>query len=198
MTLNRYNRRTMIPFEPIFISTPRLSLRFLNEADLTAIYDIFSNHEVMRYGSYPAWTDRSQAQEWLIRVQEDYDTGTALQLGLERKADSSLVGTCSLFHFHAVSRRAEIGYALGRSYWRTGYMHEALQALLHHAFHTLDLNRLEADIDPRNLASARALKRLGFQKEGHLRDRWIVNGEVSDTAYYGLLRSEWQPLFNTD
>ena len=71
-------------------------------------------------------------------------------------------------------------------------MHQALQALLRYAFQTLDLNRLEADIDPRNVASSRTLERLGFQKEGHLRERWIVNDEISDTWLYGLLRREWQ------
>ena len=74
-------------------------------------------------------------------------------------------------------------------------MHQALQALLQYAFETLNLNRLEADIDPRNQASARTLERLGFQKEGHLRERWIVNDEISDTDLYGLLRREWQARF---
>ena len=111
----------------------------------------------------------------LIDTDEGYRSRNALQLGIERRADHTLVGTCSLFHFHVASRRAEIGYALGRPYWGAGYMLEALQALLHYAFQTLDLNRLEADIDPRNPASARTLERLGFQKEGYLRERWIVN-----------------------
>ena len=57
-------------------------------------------------------------------------------------------------------------------------MHQTLQALLQYAFETLNLNRLEADIDPRNQASAKTLERLGFQKEGHLREQWIVNDEV--------------------
>jgi len=182
----------MPPFESITIPTPRLTLRFLNEADLPAIYAIFSHPEVMRYWSYPPWTDRSQAQQWLIDIQEGYRTGNALQLGIERRADQALVGTCTLFQFHVANRRAEIGYALGRPYWKLGYMHETLQALLRYAFQTLDLNRLEVDIDPRNHASANVLDRLGFQKEGHLRERWIVNGEVSDTWLYGLLRREWQ------
>ncbi len=182
----------MKPFEPITLSTPRLTLRFLNEADITAAYEIFSHPEVMRYWSYPAWTERSQAQEWLINVQEGYRTGNALQLGVERNADHILIGTCTLYQFHVASRRAEIGYALGRPYWGSGYMHEALQMLLRYAFETLNLNRLEADIDPRNLASASVLERLGFVKEGLLRERWIVNEEVSDTALYGLLRREWQ------
>ena len=182
----------MTPFEPIGISAGTLTLRFLGKADLPAAYDIFSHSEVMRYWSYPPWTDRSQAEQWLRHVQEGYRTGDALQLGIERNADHILVGTCTLFQFHSASRRAEIGYALGRPYWGSGYMNQALQAFLRYGFQTLDLNRLEADIDPRNLASARTLERLGFQKEGHLRERWIVNDEISDTWLYGLLRREWQ------
>jgi len=181
----------MTSLTSMLLSTERLTLRFLTEADLPAIYDIFSQPEVMRYWSYPPWTDRSQAQQWLIHVEEGYRTGEAFQFGIERRADRVLVGTCTLFQFHIASRRAEIGYALGRPYWGSGYMHEALQALVRHAFQTLDLNRLEADIDPRNLASARTLEGLGFQKEGHLRERWIVNDEISDTDLYGLLRRDW-------
>ena len=70
-------------------------------------------------------------------------------------------------------------------------MHEALMTLVDWAFSELKLNRLEADIDPRNLASARSLERLGFEREGLLRERWIVGDEVSDSALYGLLLSRW-------
>jgi [ribosomal protein S5]-alanine N-acetyltransferase len=80
---------------------------------------------------------------------------------------------------------------LNREYWGLGYMNEALTALINYSFGVLNLNRLEADVDPRNKASANTLLKLGFLKEGFLRERWIVNGEVSDTDLYGLLRSEW-------
>jgi RimJ/RimL family protein N-acetyltransferase len=187
----------MSSLAPIVLSTERLTLRFLSEEDLPAAYDIFSHPEVMRYWSCPPWTDRSQAQQWLVNIQEGYRTRSAFQLGIERRTDQILMGTCTLFQFHEVSRRAEIGYALGRPYWGSGYMHEALGALLHYAFQTLDLNRIEADIDPRNRASARTLEWLGFQKEGHLRERWIVNDEISDTDLYGLLRRDWQEVSTT-
>ena len=181
----------IIPFEPFVLTTKRLILRFLSEADILVLYDIYSHPEVMRYWSWPPWTDSSQAQRMLLDAQEGYSTRSALQLGIERCDDHVLVGTITIFHFYGPSRRAEIGYILGRSYWGSGYMHEALRAVLDYAFHVLNLNRLEADIDPRNRASARTLERLGFQKEGHLRERWIVNDEVSDTWLYGLLRREW-------
>jgi len=77
-----------------------------------------------------------------------------------------------------------------------GLMHEALTALIGYGFGALDLNRIEADIDPRNTSSAKSLERLGFVKEGHLRERWIVDGEVSDTSLYGLLRADWRARAN--
>ena len=182
----------MIPFEPFTLHTPRLTLRFLRQADGPALFAMFSHPEVARYMSEPAWTAPSQADQYLISAQEGYRTGEVLQLGIERQADQALVGVADLFHLHPTSRRGEIGYALGRPYWGKGYMHEALQALVRYAFETLDLNRLEADIDPRNSASAKSLERLGFRKEGHMPERWIVGDEVSDTDWYGLLRGEWR------
>lgn len=182
---------TMPAFEPFTLKTPRLALCFMEEAHLDGLYRIFSHPEVMRYWAWPAWERPEQAIEMLAGVQEGYRSGEALRLAVELRAERTLIGTVSLFHFHTPSRRAELGYALGRPYWGAGYMHEALQALLQYAFESLELNRLEADIDPLNLASARVLERLGFQLEGRLRERWIVNGETSDTWLYGLLRREW-------
>ena len=136
-------------------------------------------------------TDTAEARKYLERIRAIYLAGGALQVDIERNDDKVIVGTCTLFAFHTASRRAEIGYALGQPYWYQGYMHEALQTLLGYAFEILDLNRLEADIDPRNAASAQTLERLGFQHVCTLRERWIMSNEVSDTAWHDLLRREW-------
>ena len=71
-------------------------------------------------------------------------------------------------------------------------MQEALKALLAYAFDELAMRRIEADVDPRNMASIRTVERLGFQREGYLRERWQVNGEIQDTLFYGLLRPDWE------
>jgi [ribosomal protein S5]-alanine N-acetyltransferase len=70
-------------------------------------------------------------------------------------------------------------------------MQEALVAFIGHGFAELGLNRIEADTDPRNERSMRLLERLHFVQEGHFRERWIVDGEVSDSALFGLLRRDW-------
>jgi RimJ/RimL family protein N-acetyltransferase len=173
------------------LEAERVVLRPLNFADASALFGFFSDRDVTRYWSRPPMTHLGQARTLLRDIRAGYRTGENVQLGIERRRDRALIGTCTLFHFHPQSRRAEIGYALGRQYWGDGFMHESLQRLLVYAFDELQLHRVEADIDPRNAASARTLTRLGFVKEGLLRERWIVAGFISDSEVYGLLRREW-------
>jgi [ribosomal protein S5]-alanine N-acetyltransferase len=184
----------MPSFSHLTLRTTRLLLRPLVDADAPALFAIFSDPAVMRYWSSPPWTLLSQAQEYVARDVEAMARGEFLRLGVIRRDNEMLIGTCSLFNIVEQCRRVEVGYGLAREAWGRGFMNEALRALLEYAFTTLDVNRIEADIDPRNAASAKTLERLGFRREGYLRERWIVNGEISDSALYGLLRSEWSGL----
>ncbi|MBL8351326.1 MAG: GNAT family N-acetyltransferase [Burkholderiaceae bacterium] len=181
----------MLRFDTLRLDTPRLRLRPLRPDDAPAVYALHADPVALRYWSTPPWDDPAQADELIGRDLKALAEGDYLRLGLQRHADGRLIGLCSLFAFHLPSRRCELGYLLQRGLWGQGLMHEALLALLDYGFGVLDLNRIEADIDPRNAASRRSLERLGFAEEGRLRERWIVAGEVSDTALYGLLRRDW-------
>lgn len=174
------------------IDTSRLSLRWISGADTDAFYAIYSHPEVMRYWSTPPLANREAAADLIKKIQEDWQRRVILKWGIARRTDDQLIGSVTLFNLDFTHRRSEIGYALGRDSWGQGYMNEALTALLQHAFEVLDLHRIEADVDPRNAASVRTLERLGFQREGYLRERWQVNGEIQDAFFYGLLRQEWK------
>ncbi|NRF71785.1 GNAT family N-acetyltransferase [Aquincola sp. S2] len=178
-------------FDHLVLRTPRLLLRPMSTDDAPALFAVFSDPAVMRYRSLPPWTALEQARAAIDRDLLAMARAEQLRLGIVLASEGLLIGTCTLFRLDEQSRRAEIGYALGSHAWGRGFMHEALTALLRHGFETLGLNRIEADIDPGNAASARSLERLGFQREGRLRERWIVNGEVSDAVMYGLLRADW-------
>ncbi len=102
-----------------------------------------------------------------------------------------MIGTCSLFGIHREHLRGVIGYALRPPFWGQGLAGEMLRLALDFAFDALALNRIEADIDPLNLASCALVERAGFQREGYLRERWRVGGGVQDTALYGLLRKDY-------
>ncbi len=180
----------MLP-EGNILELERVRLRALDERDVTALFATYSDPQATRYLARPPMTQMTHAEEMLATIKAGYADGSNLQFAIERRADGAFLGVCLLFNFHQASARAEIGYILAREHWSRGYMAEALPALIDQAFGALGLNRLEADIDPRNTASARVLERLGFQPEGLLRERWIVRGETSDTAIYGLLKREW-------
>jgi RimJ/RimL family protein N-acetyltransferase len=174
------------------IVTPRLTLRWISNDDVDALFEVFSNAEVMRYWSTPPLADRDAAVALVNEIHDSFERQVMLKWGVARLADNVLIGTTTLYNLDFNNRRAELGYALGRDYWGQGYMQEALQALLGYAFETLDLRRLEADVDPRNKASIQTLERLGFQKEGFLRERWEVAGEIQNALFYGLLRAGWK------
>jgi RimJ/RimL family protein N-acetyltransferase len=100
------------------------------------------------------------------------------------------IGTMAFFHFDEHVGSAEIGYVLGREHWGKGLMTEALPVFVEFGFETLGLKRLEAELDPRNLASAKALERAGFSHEGHRRRNYFAKGEVTDTGLYGMLAED--------
>ncbi|MFZ6653928.1 GNAT family N-acetyltransferase [Undibacterium sp. TJN19] len=182
----------MPAFDQLTLHTRRLLLRPLHHGDTDAIMRIRGNPAVMRYMPSPPWTDIARATAMVEQDKAAMMKGDFLRLGLERLEDGLLLGSCILFHFDAGCRRAEIGYDMDAAVWGKGYMHEALVCLLNHGFDEMNLNRVEADIHPDNLGSARTLDRLGFRQEGLLRERWIVEGVVGDSALYGLLRSDWR------
>lgn len=182
----------MPSFETTSLATERLLLRALKPADAEAIFAMFSDPEVVRYWSSTPWTDMNQAREYIASAEQDLLSGSALRFGIEVAATGQLAGQIVLHHFDSGNRRCEVGYALAPAHWRKGYLTEALRAMLDYGFTALQLNRVEADIDPRNVASAKPLERLGFRQEGLLRERWIVGGEICDTAFYGLLKSDWE------
>jgi RimJ/RimL family protein N-acetyltransferase len=118
--------------------------------------------------------------------------GSGARLAVDRVSDGEFVGWCSLSRWNPDFRSAALGYCFAEAAWGQGYATEAAGAVLHWAFATLDLNRVQAETDTRNVASARVLEKLGFVREGTLREDCVVNGDVSDSWVYGLLRRDWQ------
>ena len=173
------------------IDANRIRLRWISAQDTDAFYTIYSNPEVMRYWSTPPLANRDAASKLIDEIHESWKRRMILKWGLALLTNDRLIGSITLFNLDFNHRRAEIGYALGREHWGQGYMNEALMAVLKYAFEVLDLHRIEADVDPRNAASIRTLEKLGFQREGYLRERWHVNGEIQDAFFYGLLKHEW-------
>jgi len=181
----------IIPAIPTLIGT-RVRLRPLRSDDADALFALQSDPRVMRYWSHPPWTHRDEAVQRIAKFARDRETTEFYPWVTTTADDDALIGTVSLFAIHRAQCRAEIGYALLSSQWGRGYATDMLQPALAFAFGSLGLERIEADIDPRNVASCRLVERVGFVREGVLRERWRVAGEVTDSAIYGLLRRDYE------
>jgi [ribosomal protein S5]-alanine N-acetyltransferase len=170
----------------------RLELRQITAADAAPLRSIFGAAEVARYIGIPLL----RSDEDVVQLLDDIDAGirsrSLFQWGVALRPSGAIVGTCSLAHLDWTNQRAEIGFALDPSSWGSGLMSEALPLLIGHAFGPLGLHRLEADVDPRNDRSLRLVERLGFRREGYLRERHLVGGERQDGVFFGLLAEEWR------
>jgi ribosomal-protein-alanine N-acetyltransferase len=173
------------------LHTPRLYLRALNPGDTDFIYEHFRDPLVTRYllDADPV-ASRAEAQALLIELLPQ-PGGNYYRWGIELVSTGRLVGTCGFHLWSRRNRRAEIGYDLTPAYWGQGLMFESLQAVLHHGFNDLGLQRVQAQVYPPNTASSRLLGKLGFQLEGVLRAYYFYHNQFYDHELYSLLRPDW-------
>jgi RimJ/RimL family protein N-acetyltransferase len=169
-------------------------LRPFTEADTNSIFALHSNPRVLRCWDSPPWSERAQAERFITFCKQMEQEGSGARLAIEHTDNGGFIGWCGLAKWNPVYRSASIGYCFDEAAWGQGFATEAAGALLQWAFDTLDLNRVQAEADTRNMASGRELEKLGFVREGTLREDCIVDGEISDSWVYGLLRRQWKPL----
>ncbi len=172
------------------LEAQRIALRMLRPGDADEVYAVFSDPHVMRYWSSPPMTEPEQAAGYIEQIHAWFDRRGGMQWGIVERDNDRVIGTVTLCAFSREHRRCDIGYALASAHWHRGLAGEALGLALDFAFDTLGFGRIEADIDPRNAPSIRLVERMGFQREGLLRSRWCIGGEMQDSALYGLLRSD--------
>jgi [ribosomal protein S5]-alanine N-acetyltransferase len=175
------------------LHTDRLTLRPFTSADADSLWALHSNAHVLRYWDTPPWSEPARAEWFIAGCAKMAEDGSGARLAMELASDGTFIGWCSLSRWKPDHRSAGLGYILDEVAWGRGLATEGARAVLQWAFETLDLNRVQAEADTRNSASARVLEKLGFVREGTLREDCVVNGDVSDSWVYGLLRREWVP-----
>ena len=180
------------------LHSARLRLRHFADADADDLFALHSNAAVMRYWDAPVWTEPERAERFIATCREMAEEGTGVRLAIDRVSGGAFIGWCTLQRWNPEYRSASLGYCLDERAWGHGYATEAVRVLLDWAFDTLDLNRVQAEVDTRNHASSRVLEKLGFVLEGTLREDCIVNGEISDSWVFGLLGREWRSTSVTE
>ena len=118
---------------------------------------------------------------------------------IRRKPDGALVGAIQISQIaRGLFQSAYLGFWIGAPYARQGLMYEALGLTLHFAFRQLRLHRLEANVQPTNVASLALVRRLGFRREGYSPRYLKIGGRWRDHERWALLTEEWRPARHGD
>lgn len=173
----------------MIFESKRLIARRFGPRDLEPFVAMRADPEVARYQSWETFTlDDGRA---FIAALANVNPGEPgwYQIALEDKASGQFAGDCGLKIMEHDQRLAQIGYTIVRRLWNRGYATEAIAALADYAFGTLNIHRITASVDPRNVSSCRALEKAGFQREALFRQSEWFKGSWADDAVYARLRN---------
>ncbi len=163
---NVYNRIHHIPIT--ITQTKRLFIRELSEEDIPTINQIYQNKEVTKYiepfGSLPLEIEKQKA--YIENIYYFYGYGI---WGIFELASNQCIGKCGIEN-KIIDGQAEfeLSYVLDYSYWGHGYALEAVKSVLDYAKKQMELERIVAIIDKKNIRSIHFIKRLGFLFEKEL------------------------------
>ena len=178
----------------MFLHTQRLLLRNFNASDLEAFLAYRNDPAVAKYQSWDVPYPREKGDEFIAEMGDIHPPkqGQWLQLALELKETGALIGDAAFCIKDDDARQAVIGFSVASAYWRKGFATEALTALLDYLFEDIDLHRVTADCDVENVGSWKTLEKLGFRREAHFVESFLVDNRYTSEYYYGLLQREWR------
>ncbi|MBL8001930.1 MAG: GNAT family N-acetyltransferase [Flavobacteriales bacterium] len=125
--------------------------------------------------------------DWYATIERE---GTGKWWAIRSTEDNEFLGAIGINFIHPVHKRCELGYWLLPEHWGKGIIHDALGHVLDHAFNTLGLHRVMAEVEPENIASARVLLKHGFHREGTLHECERKDGRCISLDVYAKLAPE--------
>ncbi|MEO1260685.1 MAG: GNAT family protein [Bacteroidota bacterium] len=140
---------------------------------------------------------------WVGQTKKVEDTSAYIEESMRQNTNGShlvtfimhgeeLAGSVSVVSFNKDNKSCEAGYWLHEELQGRGIMTKACRAFVDHLFKTKSLNRIEIKVAAKNLKSQAILLRLGFVREGVLREGLLINEKYHDLVLFSLLRKEWQ------
>jgi len=143
----------------------------------------------------PSWSANHLSRKGFTNrvywAQRSVSGGTALPLFLIRREDKALMGAITLDNIRRGPAQAgTLGYWTAQPFTRQGYMREAINAVVHHAFRQIDLSRIEAACLPENAASRSLLEKCTFKYEGVAQSYLQIDGRWRTHVLYACLRSD--------
>lgn len=174
------------------LTTDRLVLREFVEDDWSAMLAIHAREDVVRFLSFEAM-DETAARAYVqgIMVSTREVPRMVFEFAITLPGDDTMIGRTGLRRDED-PRSANLWFTVDPAHHGKGYAVEAARALLGLAIETVGLHRVWGACDPRNVASARVMDKLGMRREGHHVQDVFIKDEWCDSVIFAILAVEWQ------
>lgn len=172
------------------LQSKRLNLVQTENKHASALFVFWTDPVVTRYMNIDSFSTLDEVTQIITLSNQLAEINQAIRYTIFIRNTNTIIGSCGFNYMDFENGRAEIGYDLGQDYWGEGYGSEAVLTLIDYWFRILDMNRVEAKVDPENSQSIKLLEKLGFQFEGLLRQSERCREEYIDVRMYSKLKND--------
>jgi len=152
------------------IDTARLRLRRPLQKDAKALLEVTQDEAVMEYYGMASFNNKTEALAEIDWFNKLFVQSEGIRWVITQQGLGQYIGDIGFHNWVSSHFRAEIGFKLAKAYWHQGIMAESLERVIEYGYSVMQLNRIEALVDPRNSACLSLLKKAGFVQEGILRE----------------------------
>ncbi|WP_272148535.1 GNAT family N-acetyltransferase [Tenacibaculum aiptasiae] len=172
------------------LESERLLFKEYQKEDAASLLYIRSHPKVSKYMDSEIPKTIEDTEKRIEDIQQAFSEKKGITWTIIDKNTNTLIGDFGIWKLDRQNFRGEIGYVLSPDYWGKGYMKESMVTLINFAFNTLNLHSLEANVNPENENSKRALLKFNFKKEAYFRENYYYNGKFLDSEIYSLLKTD--------
>lgn len=169
-----------------------IKLREIRDADIWELHKWINDPEIIRYTNTYRPISEMEQKEWFYNT--EYFRHNHV-FGIELIDDGKLIGTCGLYDFDTISRKAELRMKICEQDQRgKGAGKESLKQLLAFGFNDLNLNKIWLRVQIDNIPAVKLYEKNGFKIEGTLRRDMYIKGQYKDLYVMSLLVEEYDRL----
>lgn len=165
----------------------RVKLRAVERVDLPAFVKWINDPEVTHFLELSPPMSMEDEERWFVNVVKSDEKVFSIDT-----MEGKLIGNVGVLRISWRDRSALIGIVIGeKKYLDQGYGTDAVETLLRYLFDEFNMNRVYLIADERNARALRCYEKIGFTREGLLRENRFKNGSYTNDIEMSILRSEW-------
>lgn len=180
----------------IVLENDFVQLRPLDHADSENLLQVATqHHDLLQFSPLPIYTE-DLLKKYIDKAIESRNSKSRYAFCVFDKKQNAYAGSTSFLNIANADARLEVGATwYGKEFQRTGLNRNCKYLLLEYAFEKLHAERVEFKTDERNIASRKAIEKIGGQFEGILRSHTLLyDGFRRNTVCYSILKTEWTQM----